>query len=720
LQLQDIISSIQSYHPSPDTVLIRKAHQFALEHHKGQTRSSGEPYINHVMEVALEATKLRMDSSSIVAAILHDTVEDTDASVEIIRKEFNDDIADIVDGLTKLSQVNFSSKAEAQSENFRKMLLAMAQDIRVLMLKLCDRMHNMRTLGFLSKSRQVRIAQETLDIYAPLAHRLGIYWMKSELEDLSLSYLKPEDYKNIKEHISSTKKERKLYTQEVIDLVTSELEASNIKADVTGRAKHFYSIYSKMQRQNIEISEIYDLTGFRIHATSTMDCYAALGVIHATWKPIPGRFKDYIAMPKSNNYQSLHSTVIGPQGQHIEFQIRTFEMHEIAERGIAAHWKYKEYDKDKSSQSSKMDFPWLKDLIESEKLLQDPFEFLTSVKEDLYSDEVFVFSPKGDLIALPRNSTPIDFAFQVHTEVGNRCSGARVSGRQVPLTYKLRNGDTVEIITSENQSPSKDWLSFVATTKAKQSIRAWIRNKERDRSMAIGKELLTKDLRKLKVSYNKVLKEGSLAQVATDLGYKDYQLLLAEVGYGKLTSKAVVSKLVPEIDNLEERLNKEDTALQKIFQRAAKAFRDTTTIKVDGLDDVVFRFAKCCEPLPGDELVGFITRGRGVTIHTSACNQTLNSDPRRLVPVSWDIKAKTARPIKIEVLCIDKVGMLASLSQTISTVGANILSANVQSVDAGKTKCIFEINIESSKQLKEVKRQLELLSGVLQVERTKR
>jgi GTP pyrophosphokinase len=672
------------------------------------------------MEVAHLATKLRLDSSSIAAALLHDTVEDTDASLDHIRTDFNEDVADIVDGLTKLNQVNFSSRVEAQSENFRKMLLAMAKDIRVLMLKLCDRTHNMRTLEFLSESRRTRISQETLDIYAPLAHRLGIYWMKSELEDLSLRYIKPEVYQNIKEHISSTKKERNLYTKEVISMVTKELEKNNISAKVTGRAKHFYSIFHKMERQDIEIDEIYDLTGFRILVDSTMECYASLGIIHSTWKPIPGRFKDYIAMPKPNQYQSLHSTVIGPQGQHIEFQIRTREMHEVAERGIAAHWKYKESKSGPPSGQDSYEFPWLKDLIESEKLLSDPFEFLLSVKEDLYSDEVFVFSPKGDLIALPQESTPIDFAYHIHSEVGNHCAGARVSGKQVPLSYHLQNGDSVEIITSDNQTPSKDWLNIVVTTKAKQRIRSWIRSKERDRSIDIGKELLSKDLRKLKLSFGKVSKDGSLNQAALDLGFKDYRLMLAELGYGKLMSKAVVAKLVPEIDNLEERLNREDSALQKIFQRAAKAFRDSTSVKVNGLDDVIFRFAKCCEPLPGDELVGFITRGRGVTIHTRGCSQTLNSDPHRLVPVTWDDNVKTVRPIKLKVFCQDKVGMLASMTQSISSVGANIISANVGRTENGKATCNFEVNIESARQLKIVRRKLESVAGVIRVERTKR
>ena len=717
MQLQEIISEIQSYHPNPDLELIRKAHAFALEHHKGQTRSSGEPYITHVMEVAFLAAKLRLDSFSIAAALLHDTIEDTSATLEMIQKEFGTEVSEIVDGVTKLSQVNFSSKAEAQSENFRKMLLAIAKDIRVLMLKLSDRTHNMRSLEFLSEARQNRIAQETIDIYAPLAHRLGINWMKSELEDLSLRFLKPTVYNSIKEHIKTNKKERMRYIDEVVDIVTTELKKNSINAEVTGRPKHFYSIYQKMDKDGLNFDEIFDLLAFRILVTSTMECYAALGLIHAAWKPIPGRFKDFVAMPKSNNYQSLHSTVIGPKGQRIEFQIRTYEMHEIAERGIAAHWKYK------ASPDGKVEsyeFPWLKDLIESEKLLSDPFEFLSSVKEDLYSAEVFVFSPKGDLIALPLGSTPIDFAYQIHTQVGNHCSGARINGRQVTLNYKLQNGDTIEIVTQESQSPSKDWLQTVVTTKAKQRIRAWLRTEERERSIGLGKEILEKALRKVKLSYAKALKDNSLENAIIALGYKELDSALADISYGKLSQKNILSKLLPESTDLDEQLEREESTLHRIFQRAAQAFRDKTGIKVHGLDDVIFRFAKCCEPLPGDDLVGFITRGRGVTIHARTCQQALNVEPQRLIEVTWDTTIKTVRPIRLEVLCQDRVGMLAALTQCISNAGANILNASVKQDSNNHSMCGFEINVENASQLRDLRRKLEQLTGVIRVERARR
>jgi len=718
LQLQDIISEIQSYHPQPEIELIRKAYTFALEHHQGQTRVSGEPYITHVIEVAHIAAKLRLDIFSIAAALLHDTVEDTSVSIEDIKNEFGNDVAEIVDGVTKLNQVNFSSKVEAQSENFRKMLLAMAKDIRVLMLKLSDRVHNMRTLEFLSEARQTRIAQETLDIYAPLAHRLGINWIKSELEDLSLRFLNPRIYNDIKDHIKTNKKQRLRYIEDVVKIINDELKKNNIKADVSGRPKHFYSIYHKMERNALNFEEIYDLIAFRILVDSQMECYAVLGIIHAAWKPIPGRFKDYIAMPKSNNYQSLHSTVIGPKAHRIEIQIRTNEMHSIAEKGIAAHWKYKTGNEHNETQN--YEFPWLKDLIESEKLLKDPYEFLTSVKDDLYSDEVFVFSPKGDLIALPLGSTPLDFAYQIHTEIGNKCVGAKINGKQVNLNYSLKNGDTIEISTQEKQTPSKDWLQNVVTTKAKQRIRAWIKAEEKSRSEDLGKEILEKALRKVKSNISKVTKDGSLGKVVSELGYKETSKLYAEVSYGKVSTKSIISKLFPETENLDEQLGKEDTALQRIFQRAAKAFREKTGIKVHGLDDVVFRFAKCCEPLPGDILIGYITRGRGVTVHSRSCPQSMNFEKERLVEVSWDTNIKTSRPIKLEILCYDQIGMLASLTQCISNSGANILNASAKQSKSGNFICSFEVNIENASQLRELRRKLEQVKGVVRVERAKR
>ncbi|MFN8388697.1 MAG: bifunctional (p)ppGpp synthetase/guanosine-3',5'-bis(diphosphate) 3'-pyrophosphohydrolase [Bdellovibrionota bacterium] len=718
MTLQEIIGAVQDYLPNADVELVRKAYAFVREKHQGQTRASGEPYVTHVQEVAFLVTKLRLDVQSVATALLHDTVEDTAVSLTQISADFGKEIAELVDGVTKLSQVNFSSRAEAQAENFRKMLLAMARDIRVLLIKLCDRLHNMRTLEFLSEGRRTRIAQETLDIYAPLCHRLGIYWMKSELEDLSLRFLKPAAYESIKKHVSESKREREAYIKDVTQLITRELAQNNITGDVSGRPKHFYSIYEKMEREGLDFSEIYDLIAFRIIVPTLMDCYTALGLVHAAWKPIPGRFKDYIAMPKPNNYQSLHTTVIGPKGARIEIQIRTQEMHDVAERGIAAHWIYKETaDGKKAIAREGFQFTWLRDLVESEQTLKDPIEFLSTVKEDLFSQEVFVFSPKGDLIALASTSTPIDFAYYIHSEVGHHCVGARVNGQQVGLSYRLQNGDTVEIITSKTQSPSKDWLNLVATNKAKQRIRSFLKAAERERSITVGKELMTKDLRQVKLSYSSVLKDGRLQKAADELGLKEIDILLAEIGYGKISTKQVITLLVPEESDLDSKLEKEDSALQRIFQRAAKVFREKAGVKVNGYDDVVFRFAKCCEPLPGNELVGYVTRGRGVAIHTRGCPQTLSFDPRRLIPVTWDDTVKTTRRIRLHVLSADRVGILAALTQCISNAGANIVNAQVNSTPHGKALSSFEVNIESSGQLDTITRAIEKVDGVIRIER---
>jgi len=721
VKLQDIIAAIQEYHPNPDIDLVRKAYQFVRVHHEGQTRSSGEPYITHVAEVAYLTTKLQLDVPSVVTALLHDTVEDTTVTLEQLEKEFGKDVKDLVDGVTKLSQMNFSSRAEEQAENFRKMLLAMARDIRVLLVKLCDRTHNMRTLEFLSEARRTRIAQETQDIYAPLAHRLGIYWMKSELEDLSFRYLKPEVYSEIKALVNKNKKERERYIEDVCKLLTRELEQNGITGKVSGRPKHFFSIYQKMEKYGMNFDDIHDLIAFRILVPTTMDCYGALGVMHAAWKPIPGRFKDYIAMPKPNRYQSLHTTLIGPEGHRIEIQIRTAEMHDVAERGIAAHWVYKDQGDGKTRATSEdSQFAWLKELVESGKMLRDPVEFMSIVKEDLFPKEVYVFSPRGDVLALAAGSTPVDFAFAIHSQVGEHCVGARVNGQQVPLSHRLRNGDTIEINTNPSQHPNRDWLAFVATTKAKQRIRAYLKGEERIRSVGLGKELLTKDLKKVKTTLDKITKDGSLEKVAIELSLKDVESLLADIGYGKVTTTQVVAKLLPEEKDLETKLHEEDSFLQKIFQRAAKAKRERAGIKINGMEDMVFRFARCCEPLPGDELVGYVTRGRGVAVHRRGCAETLSLDSQRLVPVSWEDNIKTQRRVRIRVLTIDKMGMLAAITQSVASSSANIVSANVSVTPDQKGLVSLDVNVESKQQFEEMKRALERINGVMRVERDTR
>ena len=718
VKLRDIISSVQEYHPAADVDVIRKAYNFVVHSHQGQTRASGEPYVTHVEEVAYLTTKLKLDVPSIVAALLHDSVEDTDATIEDIRVEFGTEVASLVDGVTKLSRIHFSSREEQQAENFRKMLLAMAADIRILLIKLCDRIHNMRTLEYLSESRRMRIAEETRDIFAPLAHRLGIHWIKSELEDLSLRYLHPDIYENLKRYVNTKKAEREKYITKVVNLIGKELKGQGVSAEVTGRPKHFYSIYQKMKAQSLHFNEIYDLIAFRVMVTNVMACYNTLGVIHSNWKPIPGRFKDYIAMPKQNGYQSLHTTVIGPLGTRIEIQIRTTEMHDVAERGIAAHWKYKEISRGhKVNWNKSGDFTWLKDLAESGKTYGDPLEFMSNVKDDLFPHEVFVFSPKGDVVALAGNSTALDFAYNVHTEVGHHCVRARVNGQQVPIAYRLQNGDTVEIVTSKTQTPSKDWISIVATAKAKQRIRSWLRGEERNRSILVGKELLNKDLKKFKRTLASCHKDKSLAKAAQELGLLDEELLFAEVGYGKLSTAQVIAKLVPEETDIDQKLMEDQSALQKIFHSAAKTSNQSSGIKVSGLDNVVFRFARCCEPLPGDELVGYVSRGRGVAIHRSGCQQTLGFDPRRLIPVNWDSEAKPERYVKMRIRCMDEVGMLAKITQTISSKGASITAAQSLSTKDGKAFNTFEIQIQDARQLRDISRALQNIDGVLNVER---
>lgn len=714
MQLDDILKAIEKYHPSPDLTLVKKAYEFASKAHQGQVRASGEPYINHLIETALLSCQLKLDIPSVVASILHDTLEDCVVTKEELAKEFGQEVADIIDGVTKLTRVEFASdsKEEKQAESFRKMLLAMAKDIRVVLVKLCDRLHNMRTLHFLSEEKQRRIANETKDIYAPLANRLGIHWVKSELEDYCLLYLRPEIYKLIKESFTQRESEREQYIQDTAKAIQKEMEEAGISASVKGRSKHFFSVWSKMDKNSLSFDEVHDVLGFRVIVPTVRACYEALGVAHSSWRPVPGRFKDYIAMPKPNMYQSLHTTVIGPGGQRIEIQIRTPEMHKIAEEGIAAHWRYKE-----GGNQEHINLQWVKDLVETQAYLKNPDEFIQSVKGELFPEEVFVFTPKGDLIRLVAKATPVDFSYAVHTDVGHRTTGARVNGQIVPLDYTLRNGDTIEIITSKNHVPSKDWLRFVQTSKAKQRIRAFLKSEEHTRSMSLGMDLLSKDLRKVKLNLKKLEKDGKVLEVAKSLNFKSEGDLYAEVGYGKITTSKVISKLLPDGENVETQLNREATPLERIFQRAAKASRQRVGVKVSGADDILVRFAKCCEPLPGDRIVGFITRGRGVTVHYANCPQILQLDPQRKVDVQWDNEVSAPRRVKITVVSQDQLGLLANLTQAITNNGANINSAQIKTNSNGKAVNLFELTVNDARQLEQLRRSIELVPGVIKVDR---
>ncbi len=716
IKVSDLIEKVQQYYPAADFDLIRRAYDFSADVHRGQKRLSGEPFLIHPMAVAGVIADLKLDVQSIVGGLLHDTVEDTLATLDEIKNLFGPEIAGLVDGVTKLSQVNFTSQEQKQAENFRKMIVAMAKDIRVILIKLADRTHNMRTLDHMPVDKQLAIAQETLDIYAPLAHRLGIAWIKDELEDLALKYLHPEIYYQLKRNVAKKKAAREKYINEVIALIGKLLEKEGIEAEVSGRPKHFFSIYQKMETQNLLYDQIYDLVAFRILVDTPRECYETLGVIHSQWKPVPGRFKDYIALPKPNMYQSLHTTVIGPYGERIEIQIRTQEMHRVAEEGIAAHWKYKKDGKDFQFNDIQR-FTWLRQLLEWQQNLQDPQEFLHTIKEDLFADEVYVFTPKGDLLNFPKGATVIDFAYRIHSEVGHHCSGARINGQLVPLRYMLRSGDTVEIITMHQQTPARDWLKLAKTPRAKSHIRNWLKKQQRERSVALGREILESDLSRHKLDYAGLRREGKIEAIAKELSMKDEEALLASIGYGKLTPRQVMVKLVPD-DQLDGANKPAEGTLERLFRIVSRQKRDFG-VRVKGVGDVLVRFARCCHPLPGEEIVGFITRGRGVTVHAASCSAVLESDPQRRVEVSWQDGGQAPRAIKIDVSCIDRPGLLAAISAAITGADVNIARAQVRTFPDQKALNTFEVMITDSKQLKRVLASIAKVKGVYKATRAK-
>lgn len=712
MNVEGLIERVQRYDATADADLIRRAYEFSAKVHKGQKRQSGEPYFTHPVEVAALIAELKLDVASIATGLLHDTVEDTLTTIEQVEEMFGEEVANLVDGVTKISQITFQTREEKQAENFRKMVVAMARDIRVILIKLADRMHNMRTLDALEPGRQQAIAQETLDIYAPLAHRLGIYWVKSELEDNALRYLHPEVYHQLKRNIAKRKAERASYIQEVIAILKKRLDANGIEAEISGRPKHFYSIYQKMQAQNLLFEQIYDLIAFRVVVDTMPECYAGLGVVHAEWKPVPGRFKDYIAVPKANGYQSLHTTVIGPYGERIEVQIRTHAMHRVAEEGIAAHWRYKHRTVPDTEDAQR--FTWLRHLLEWQQNAHDPQEFMRSVKEDLFSDEVYVFTPKGELLSFPEGSTVVDFAYRIHSEVGEHCAGARVGGRIVPLRYQLHSGDTVEIITTAHQTPSKDWLNFVRTSRARVKIRNWIKLQQRNRSIEVGREILERDLRRFRLSLSGLRKENRMAQLLSDLAEHDEESLLAAVGYGRITSHNVLTRLLPP-EQLQQPQS-EEGALKRLLRKITG--KEPAGVRVGGIEDVLVRFGKCCEPLPGERIVGFITRGRGVTVHAMDCRRVLDSDPQRRVEVTWADGAQAApRAVTLEVMCVDQPGMLAAISKAISSSGVNISRAQVRSSTDSKAVNTFDVVVSHVDQLNQVMRALNRVRGVMRVDR---
>lgn len=715
IRFESLLEKVEQY--QPNTELLRRAYVFSAVAHKGQVRKSGEPYLSHPLEVANILADMKLDVVCVTVGLLHDVVEDTLATLEVIREQFGDDIAHIVDGVTKIGQIQFASRHEKQAENFRKMLLAMVDDIRVILVKLADRLHNMRTLEYLVPEKRERIARETLEIYAPLAHRLGMGKIRSELEDLSFSHLDPQAYQYL---LAQTEKKRAMseeYISEVKKTLEKKLREHSIDAVIESRIKRIYSTHQKLRRQGISIDEVYDFIAIRIITNSTKDCYGALGVVHNTWKPVPGRIKDYIAMPRQNLYQSLHTSVIGKNGQPFEVQIRTKEMHRLAEEGIAAHWKYKERRLDAGREDST--FAWLRHLLEWQKDVKDPQQFLSNLKIDLYPDEVYTFTPNGDVITLPRGATPVDFAYAIHTEVGHSCVGAKVSGRLVPLKYKLRNGEIVEILTSKGHGPGRDWLAFVKTSKARSRIRQFLNIKQREESIELGRKILEREMRKLNLKLKKYLQGEPLELALKNLHLQKLEDVYSEIGYGKLPTREFLDKLLPAellTPVAEEKESKLATAVKKVFGKS------DSPILVKGHSDLLVYRAQCCEPLKGEEIIGYITRGKGISVHSIHCQNVdgLMLNPERKIGVEWtESPASDFYSVKISILTEDHPGMLAGITAAIATTKTNIRNANVRT-ENGKGVVEITLDIPDLKHLHRIMQLVKDVDGVLDVGRMKK
>ncbi|HOP46654.1 MAG TPA: bifunctional (p)ppGpp synthetase/guanosine-3',5'-bis(diphosphate) 3'-pyrophosphohydrolase [Desulfobacteraceae bacterium] len=711
IRLNDIISEILSYHPKANIGLIQKAYVYSAKVHQGQIRLSGEPYLSHPLEVAYILAQMRMDVVCIAAGLLHDTLEDTTAEPEELKELFGEETANIVDGVTKISKMHFTSRKHREAENIRKMILAMSTDIRVILVKLVDRLHNMRTLGFQRPEKQREISKETLEIYAPLAARMGIHNIKTNLEDLALYYIEPEAYQKIKTEVTLRKTENKSFIQDVKELISTKLEEFGIQAIVKGRPKSFYSIYTKMVDQDLTPDQVYDVLAFRLIVNSIKECYEALGFIHAMWKPVAGRFKDYVSVPKANMYQSLHTTVIGPLGQRMEVQIRTHEMDRVAEQGIAAHWKYKEGLI--ASKTDEKQFSWLRQLLEWQQNLNDPEEFLDTVRMNLFPDEVYVFTPKGEVKSFPRGATAVDFAYSIHSEVGEKCMGARINGRMVPLRQQLKNGNIVEIVTSSKQHPSKDWLEFVKTPRAKTKIKQWLKNQERDESVNLGKSMLEKALEQERLNLPNIMKSEQILAIAEDLSFHTAEDLVAQIGFGEVSLKQVVGRLKTKMGVKPE---KPTGIVSKMLVRLRRTKADRG-IKVKGIGEMLIRFANCCNPLPGEPVIGFITRGRGVTIHHQKCRHIQRADPERLVEVSWESSKEDVYIAKLRVISVNQKGMLADISAVITKNNGNIMQADIKTTMDQKGISHFTVEVGNYKQLEDIMRGIKKLKHVLIVER---
>ncbi len=705
VRFNDIVEEMLRYNPQADVDMLERAYVLSAKAHKGTVRLSGEPYLIHPLEVAHILTKMNLDAQSVASGLLHDTLEDSYLVKEELEQYFGKEVAGLVDGVTKISQIKMSGSEDNRAESLRKMILATSKDIRVILIKLADRYHNMQTLKFLSDDKQIEIARETLDIYAPLAHRLGIEWLKGELEDLSFKYLKPAEYRLISENLARKKRERDTYTAEVKELLRKRLEQVGLKCEVSGRAKRLYSIYRKTVQENLDIDQIYDITAFRVLVDTVKECYEGLGYIHDLFKPVPGKFKDYIALPKANMYQSLHTAVMGPHGEKIEIQIRTHEMHRMAEEGIAAHWKYKE-GKAFDAKEDKM-FAWLRRIIERHEEVKDNKEFLESFKIDLFPDEIYVFTPRGDVKELPKGATPVDFAYAVHSTLGQRCVGAKVNGKLVPLKTILKSGDNVAILTNPAHNPSKDWLKFVVTSKAKTKIRQSIKAEQRERSIELGHSLLEKELAKHDFSLAKMLKSGEIQTLAKEFSFDTVDDLLAAVGYGLYTPLQVLGKVVPEVPKVGR--------LQKMLGSIRKSKDDA--IKIKGIDGLVVKFAKCCNPIPGDRIMGFITRGRGLTVHLEECPNVHAYDDQRKIGVSWEMDKEYTYSVRLRVSADDKKGLLSDITSIISSSKANIINAQITTYPDKSATSVFEIEIQNAPQVQKITKSILKLKGVKAVER---
>lgn len=709
IRIKDIIDKVARNHPEMDTGIIEKAYEYSAKIHKGIPWLSGKPSLTHSMAVADILAEMNLDAVSVAAGLLHDVLEDTRATPQGLKVEFGEEMSRLVSGVTRISTLPLNSSTQAkQAESIRKMILAMADDIRVILIKLADRLDNMRAIQHHPRDIRKSISKEILDIYSPIAARLGIYWIKSELDMTAFRYAYPEDYRTIKNRVNKGLAEREQYVQKVKHILQKELTDRGLACEVLGRFKNYYSIYEKMVDQNLPFEEIYDIIAFRVIVDTIPQCYEVLGHVHSLWKPIPKKFKDYIGFPKPNMYQSLHTTVVGPLKDRIEIQIRTWEMDKVAKSGIAAHWSYKEGKPADETVASR--FSWIQNLVENQSSVQDPREFLENVKIDLFPDEIYVLTPNGEIKAIAKGATPVDFAYSIHSEVGNQCSGAKVDGRLVPLNHELKTGNMVEIITTKGHLPSKDWLTFVKTVKARSRIRQWIKTQDRERSLTLGRELCDKAFRKQRLNFNSLLKSEQMTEAVSSFGFKDVEDLIASIGYGKITPLQLARKFEPKTDQ---------EASQELIipKEPVRKRKDKSGVLVNGIEDMLIRFGKCCRPVPGDPITGYITRGQGVTVHRNRCVNALKMNPERQIEVSWSEQTPGDYPAKITVVADDRVGLLADIAATISKQGANILSADSSVRKNKSVDLFFTIVVKDTSQLESV---LAALHGVKPVRSVRR